>query len=154
MGKDKYGYEHDDGHYSKMTGKDDRVSYSIYEKKQRDDSEPIYANINEIFIELMGYITFILKFDSYKESYDEYNDILSTIGVWAVKYEKRRDLSFVSPTELSEIYKRIDDLQTKYICNDTMGSESELSDYVVNWMWRLRVIYKKFLDERNENNVK
>ncbi len=118
--------------------------------EQRDNTEPTYANINETFVKLMGYIAFILKFDSYKESYDEYNDILSIIGTWAVKYEKSRDLSFISPTQLSEIYKRIDDLQTKYICNDAMGSESELSDYVVNWMWRLRVIYKKFTDERNK----
>lgn len=51
----------------------------------------------------MGYITYILKFDSYKKSYDEYNDMLSTIGMWAVKYEKSRDLSFISPNELSEI---------------------------------------------------
>ncbi|MDD2203067.1 MAG: hypothetical protein PHT75_01240 [Bacilli bacterium] len=36
MGKDKYGYKHDDGHYSKMTGKDDKVSYSIYDKNPSD----------------------------------------------------------------------------------------------------------------------
>lgn len=27
--KDKYGYKHDDGHYSKMTGNDTNSSYSI-----------------------------------------------------------------------------------------------------------------------------
>ena len=30
--KDKYGYKHDDGHYSKMTGNDKNSSYSIYDK--------------------------------------------------------------------------------------------------------------------------
>jgi hypothetical protein len=45
MGKDKYGYEHDDGHYSKMTGKDDRVSYSIYDKSPSDpDHKSIHIN--------------------------------------------------------------------------------------------------------------
>ncbi len=33
MGKDNYGYKHDDGHYSKMTGgKTDNASFSIYDK--------------------------------------------------------------------------------------------------------------------------
>ena len=33
MKKDKYGCKHDDGHYSKMTGNDRNVSYSIYDKR-------------------------------------------------------------------------------------------------------------------------
>lgn len=33
MGKDKYGYKHDDGHYSKMTGNDKNVCYSAYDKR-------------------------------------------------------------------------------------------------------------------------
>lgn len=47
-----------------------------YEKNQHDDTKPIYANITETFVKLMGYITYILKLDSYKESYGEYSDIL------------------------------------------------------------------------------
>ena len=123
-----------------------------YEKQQHDDTEPIYANINESFVKLMGYITYILKFDSYKESYSEYSDILSTITMWAVNFEKSRDLSFISSTELTEIYKRIENLQTKHICNDNMGSESEFSDYVVNWMWHLMVLNKKNIEKKEGDN--
>ncbi len=32
MEKNKFGVKHDDGHYSKMTGNDKNVSYSIYDK--------------------------------------------------------------------------------------------------------------------------
>ena len=33
MSKDKYGNKHSDGHYSKMTGNDKHVCYSIYDKR-------------------------------------------------------------------------------------------------------------------------
>lgn len=110
--------------------------------KKYDDTEPTYANIHETFVKLIGYITYILKFDSYKKSYVEYSDILSKITMLAVNYEKNSDLSFISSNELTEIYERLENLQTKYICNDNMGSESEFSDYVVNWMWHLMVLSK------------
>jgi len=44
------------------------------------------------------------------------------------------------------IYEKADELQTKYICNDKVGSESEFSDYVLNLLWDLRVIYKKDME--------
>lgn len=123
------------------------------EKKQHSDTEPIYANINETFVKLLGYITYILNYDSYKKSHSEYNDILSTIVIWAVKYEKNRDLSFITLNNLNELYKKIENLQTKYICNENMGSESEFSDYVVNWMWHLMVLYKNFTEIKEVKNA-
>ena len=45
--KNKYGYEHDDGHYSKMTGNDSNSSYSIYDKNPSEDGHSaIHININ------------------------------------------------------------------------------------------------------------
>lgn len=45
--KDKYGYKHDDGHYSKMTGNDKNSSYSIYDKNPSEkDHSAIHVNIN------------------------------------------------------------------------------------------------------------
>lgn len=41
--KDKYGYRHDDGHYSKTTGNGDKVAYSIYD---RNPSEPGHSSIH------------------------------------------------------------------------------------------------------------
>ena len=39
----------------------------------------------------------------------------------------------------------------KYICNEKMGSESEFSDYVLNLLCDLRVIYKENVDGNKEN---
>lgn len=45
--KNKYGYKHDDGHYSKMTGNETNSSYSIYDKNPSEqDHSAIHININ------------------------------------------------------------------------------------------------------------
>ena len=47
MEKDKYGCKHDDGHYSKMTGNDKNVCYSIYDKRpDKDGHSAIHVNYN------------------------------------------------------------------------------------------------------------
>ena len=46
--KDKYGYRHDDGSYSKMTGNDKNVSYSIYDKNpSEEDHSGTHINYNK-----------------------------------------------------------------------------------------------------------
>lgn len=112
-----------------------------------------YANISNLFVRLIGYINLILHFESYKESYSEYREILNYINNWAVQYEKKRNLNFIDNNDLVTIYEKSDELQTKYICNEKMESESEFSDYVLNLLWDLRVIYKKNI-ERDGKNVK
>lgn len=115
------------------------------EEKYINDTMPSYANINETFIKLIGYLNLILYFDTYKDDFDEYKYILSIITKWTVEYEKTRKLEFINNDILISIYEKSDELQTKYICNDKVGSESEFSDYIVNLIWQLRVIYKNYI---------
>ena len=112
-----------------------------------------YGNISNLFVRLIGYLNLILKFKSYEEDYSEYNKILSFINEWAVQYENKRTLNFINNKDLIAIYEMADNLQTKYICNNKIGSESEFSDYIVNLLWNLRVIYKKNLegDKRDQD---
>ncbi len=111
-----------------------------------------YGEISNTFIRLIGYLNLILKFETYQNDYNSYSEILNTIEKWAVEYEKRRNLNFVDNEILKSIYEKSDNLQTKYICNNDMGSESEFSDYVVNLIWNLRVYYKNYM-EGSEKNV-
>jgi len=110
-----------------------------------------YGNISNIFIRLIGYLNLILKFDSYKDDYNEYKEILEFINKSAIEYETSRSLNFINNDELIKYYEKADELQTKYICNNKMGSESEFSDYVLNLMWDLRVMYKKNMEGDKEN---
>lgn len=110
-----------------------------------------YGNISNLFVRLIGYINLILQFESYKENYSNYREILNFINKWAVQYEKQRNLKFIKNDELIAIYEKADELQTKYICNDKMGSESEFSDYVLNLLCDLRVVYKKNMEGDKKN---
>ena len=85
-----------------------------------------------MFVRLIGYLNLILQYDSYMEDYNEYSKILDFINKWALEYENKRNLNFIDNNELIAIYEKADELQTKYICNDKMGSESEFSDYILN----------------------
>ena len=105
--------------------------------------ENSYGNISNIFVRLIGYLNLILQYESYQEDYSQYKQILNIITNWALQYEKNRNLNFINNDDLVNIYETSDNLQTKYICNDKTGSESEFSDYIVNLIWDLRVVYKK-----------
>ena len=37
-----------------------------------------YGNVSNLFVRLIGYINLILQFDSYKENYSDYNEIVQT----------------------------------------------------------------------------
>ncbi len=115
-------------------------------KNKYIDSNPTYKNISKCFISLMGYLNLILQFDTYKEDFEIYNNMLEIISKWAAQYEKTRKLDMIDNEILINLYEKSDILQTKYICNDKLGSESEFSDYVVNWLWNLRIIYKKYIE--------
>ena len=79
-----------------------------------------YGNISNLFVRLIGYINLILKFETFKEDYNEYKEILNHINNYAVLYEKTRSLKFINNDELVKVYEKSDELQTKYICNDKM----------------------------------
>lgn len=46
----------------------------------------------------------------------------------------KKNLDFIDFAELTCVYEDLDEFQTKYICNDSMSSESEFSDFSLNWM--------------------
>ena len=87
-----------------------------------------YGNISNLFVRLIGYLNLILHFEAYYEDYKDYSEILNFINIWAVQYERQRNLKFINSDELVNIYEKADVLQTKYICNEKIGSESEFSD--------------------------
>ena len=117
------------------------------ENKYQNDSEPVYKNIIETFLHLIGYISLILNFQSYSKAFNEYKNILPKINKWESKYEINRDLTFINQAEILEMYKKLNDLQTEYVCNSSLGNESKLADYVVNWMWHLMILRKNFILE-------
>lgn len=121
--------------------------------KKDIEKQTTYENIKECFFYIIGYINMILQYQSYNESFDEYRNILLIVTKWMINYEESRDISLINHVELLEIYKKLDNLQTKYTCNVNMGKESELSDYVLNWMWDLMYLRKSYIENRGNGNV-
>lgn len=110
-----------------------------------------FDNVSNLFARLIGYLNLIIQLDSYKEDHEDYRKILNFIENCAIKYIKEQNLSFIKNEELIDVYEKADELQTKYICNSNIdiGEESEFSDYVVNLLWDLRIIYKKDFEREN-----
>ena len=110
-----------------------------------------YEEIKECFFNIIGYITMILQYDSYHESYNDYQKILNKISKMLVLYEEKRNIMLINEKELLDLYNKLDNLQSKYISNENMGKENELSDYVVNWMWDLMYIRKNIIESSGNN---
>lgn len=55
-----------------------------------NDNKKIYSDVLNTFVNLIGYITIIIHFDSYSESKNKYEDILNTIVKWMVEYEQKK----------------------------------------------------------------
>ena len=112
-----------------------------------------YSNILKTFINLIGFLKVITNFDSYSKDKKEFNNILETITNWMVKYEKERNLLFIDISVLENIYEKLDNFQTYYVCNNLLGSESEFSDFVLNWMQHLVIITKKEIEGEGRYNA-
>ena len=110
-----------------------------------------YEKIKECFFNIIGYITMILQYDSYSEAHDDYQKVLDKITEMLILYEEKRNIALINEKELLYLYNKLDTLQTEYICNKNLGNESELSDYVVNWMWNLMYIRKTIIEGCDNN---
>lgn len=105
--------------------------------------------IRECFFNIVGYITMILEYDSYRDGYSDYQDVLKKITKMLLMYEETKDITLINEKELLDLYNKVDNLQTKFICDSNMDKESELCDYVVNWMWDLMYIRKTKIEGSN-----
>lgn len=108
---------------------------------------PNYSNTVNTFIHIIGYIQIILNIQTFKDGHKEYKYVLDKVSKWASEYELTRNLNFIKQSEVDHIYKILDEMQTKFICNDQMGPESELSDYALNWFWHLMVLRKEYYNQ-------
>ena len=83
---------------------------------------------------------------SYKIYYIDIHIFLNIIaGCWA-RLLNDRNLFFIEPEELLDVYYRLDALKDKHLCDPNIGNESELSDEVVIWMYELMVLRKKQIE--------
>ena len=110
-----------------------------------------HDEVKKCFFNIIGYITMILQYDSYSEAHSDYQNALDTISKMLILYEKKRNIALINEKDLLDLYNQLDALQTQYIYNKNMGSECELSDYAVNWMWNLMYVRKNIIEGCDDN---
>lgn len=92
--------------------------------------------------------------DSYNEDHQEIKKLLKIVVDWGANFQEKGNLNFINSTELLNIYNRLESIKDKYLYNDKIGNESELSDEIVIWMLEIMRLRKKQIDNFNINKYK
>lgn len=120
--------------------KDNNISLNKKKYKVQSDIEVAFAR-------LIGPLAIISVLNSYNEDHQEIKKLLKIVVDWGANFQEKGNLNFINSTELLNIYNRLENIKDKYLYNDKIGNESELSDEIVIWMWeimRLRKILIEF----------
>ena len=87
---------------------------------------------------------------TYQNDHKEIKQILDKIVEWGTKFQTIRNLDFIMPNELLDIYNKLDKLKEKYIFEVDTGNEDELSDEAVIWLSEIMQLRKKLINMRGE----
>lgn len=103
--------------------------------------------IEVAFSRLNTTLSTIIEFESYADGRKEYSEILEKINSWYDDYKINGKLSIITAESFESIYKKADDLKTKWLFSETLGEESELADVVVIWLFELLLLRNKEITE-------
>ena len=112
----------------------------------KSNNVSIEWEIEVAFSRLIGPLAIMAELKSYKISHKEIHILIHIIARWGARFQNDRNLFFIEPEELFDVYYRLDALKDKYLCDPNIGNECELSDEVVIWMYELMVLRKKQIE--------
>lgn len=112
----------------------------------KSNNVSIEWEIEVAFSRLIGPLAIMAELKSYRISYKEIHTLIHIIAGWGARFQNDRNLFFIEPNELLDVYYRLDALKDKYLYDSSIGNESELSDEVVIWMYELMVLRKKQIE--------
>lgn len=107
----------------------------------KNDSH-VRGEIDIAFARLIGPLAIMNELKSYESSKEEIHNILNIIIKWGVEFQSSQNLFFINDDEILNIYNRLDALKDKFLFDDNLGLESELSDEVVIWIYELMKLRK------------
>ena len=124
--------------------KDNNISLNKKKYKVQSDVEVAFAR-------LIGSLAIISVLDSYNEEHQEIKKLLKIVVDWGANFQEKGNLNFITSTELLNIYNRLENIKDKYLYNDKIGNESELSDEIVIWMWEIMRLRKILIEFEGES---
>lgn len=121
-------------------------------KKNYDNIKyKLKCDIEIAFARLIGPLSIMSVLNSYKEDFQEIKKILDIVINWGAVFQEENSLNFITSEKLLNIYYKLDSLKDKYLYDDKIGDESELSDEVTIWMWELMKLRKKSIELEDNN---
>lgn len=120
---------------------------------ENNDKKDLYEVESKLYValtRLIGPLSMMAKLKTYQNDHKEIKQILDKIVEWSTKFQTIRNLDFITPDELLDIYNKLDKLKEKYIFEVDTGNEDELTDEAVIWLSEIMQLRKKIIDMRGE----
>lgn len=102
------------------------------------------------FARLIGPLAIMIELEAYKDIRNELLDLFKIVVKWGAEFQTKRNLGFVKSDELLNVYNRMDKIKEDYLYDCLIGSESELSDEIVIWMYEIMKLRKKLIEMKGD----
>lgn len=107
-----------------------------------------------IFLYLKCPLKMLSEIDAYKEDKKDIDNIIDTLDKWEMGFYKERNLNFVTPEELLDVYYKLEELNEKYFLTSTNHPQDGLFDEAYIWMWKLMLLRKDIIENMEGNKDK
>ena len=111
------------------------------------ESNPTEKNIDYAFQRLLFPVIAGTGFEPYKESRQEFTQILNTIMNWVVIYANSKDLTQIKWDEFIEIRQQLFDLDSKYL-----PAAGYYAEDAYEWALQFQVLLEKKIKEKDGKN--
>ncbi len=109
----------------------------------------VECEIEVAFARLIGPLAIMNELETYKNIHEEPLDLFHVIVKWGTRFQIEKNLDFITPNEIIEIYNRMDKIKEDYLYDNTPGNE--LSDEIVIWMYEIMQLRKKLIEMKGES---
>lgn len=118
-------------------------------KMSKKEMYAVECEIEVAFARLIGPLAIMNELETYKNIHEELLDLFHVIVKWGTRFQIEKNLDFIIPNEIIEIYNRMDKIKEDYLYDNTPGNE--LSDEIVIWMYEIMQLRKKLIEMKGES---
>ena len=118
-------------------------------KMSKKEMYAVECEIEVAFARLIGPLAIMNELETYKNVHEELLDLFHVIVKWGTRFQIEKNLDFITPNEIIEIYNRMDKIKEDYLYDNTPGNE--LSDEIVIWMYEIMKLRKKLIEMKGES---
>lgn len=118
-------------------------------KMSKKEMYAVECEIEVAFARLIGPLAIMNELETYKNIHEELLDLFHVIVKWGTRFQIEKNLDFITPNEIIEIYNRMDKIKEDYLYDNTPGNE--LSDEIVIWMYEIMKLRKKLIEMKEKS---